>query len=121
MAYKMALVVRTDLGMGKGKIAAQCGHAASRLTLECLQIHDFTDRLMAWLQDQPPEMKIVLKIGSEKELLELAEQCLKLDLLHTVIADAGHTQVEPGSITVLGIGPDTNERIHAVVGHLKLL
>lgn len=26
--YKMLLVVRNDLKMGKGKIGAQCGHAA---------------------------------------------------------------------------------------------
>lgn len=26
--HKMVLVVRTDLGMGKGKVAAQCGHAS---------------------------------------------------------------------------------------------
>lgn len=26
--HKLVLVVRTDLGMGKGKIAAQCGHAS---------------------------------------------------------------------------------------------
>ncbi|PIK56816.1 putative peptidyl-tRNA hydrolase 2, mitochondrial [Apostichopus japonicus] len=27
-AYKMVLVVRQDLKMGKGKVAAQCSHAA---------------------------------------------------------------------------------------------
>ena len=26
--YKMVLLVRTDLGMAKGKVAAQCAHAA---------------------------------------------------------------------------------------------
>lgn len=121
MAYKMALVVRTDLGMGKGKIAAQCGHAASRLTHQCLLVHDYTHLLADWCKDDPPERKVVLRVDSEKALLDIAEACLKLGILHTVIADSGKTQIEPGSITVLGIGPDTSERIDAVVGDLKLL
>lgn len=38
-----------------------------------------------------------------------------------LVADAGRTQVEPGSLTVLGIGPEYEEILNSVTGHLKLL
>lgn len=33
-----------------------------------------------------------------------------------LVADAGHTQLTPGTITVLGIGPDSVEKIDAITG-----
>ena len=38
-----------------------------------------------------------------------------------LITDAGHTVVEPGTITCLGIGPDEEGKIDAVTGELPLL
>ena len=37
---KMVLITRTDLGMGKGKIAAQCSHAAVDLYDDLLTSKD---------------------------------------------------------------------------------
>src|SRR3989338_3015694 len=98
--FKQAIVVRTDLGMGKGKIAAQSAHA-SLSALEKTQ-----QKNPQWAEEwkSQGQQKVVLKVNSEKELLELFEEAKK-ELPCALIKDAGHTQVESGSITCLGIGP----------------
>lgn len=37
--YKLVLVVRNDLKMGKGKIGAQCGHGAVGAVLKAMKSH----------------------------------------------------------------------------------
>ncbi|CAF1543725.1 unnamed protein product, partial [Rotaria sordida] len=37
-----------------------------------------------------------------------------------LIRDAGRTQIEPGSKTVLGIGPAPSKLINEITRHLKL-
>ena len=32
----------------------------------------------------------------------------------------GRTQVDPGTVTVIGIGPGPTEMVDSIVGHLKL-
>ena len=44
-----------------------------------------------------------------------------LGVVAEVIADAGRTQIEPGSLTVLGIGPAPKSVIDGITGNLKLL
>ena len=36
------------------------------------------------------------------------------------IRDAGHTQLAPGTTTVLAVGPGPSKRIDEITGHLKL-
>lgn len=38
-----------------------------------------------------------------------------------VIQDAGRTQIEAGSMTVLGVGPAPKSVVDKITGHLKLL
>lgn len=116
---KMALIVRTDLGMSQGKIAAQCSHA----TLECYLkgsqglLNYFS--VKAWyIMGQP---KIVLRVQNEKDLMLLANQAEKAGVTTVAIKDAGKTQLKPGTVTVLGIGPASALRIDSIVSHLKLL
>ncbi|XP_074642776.1 peptidyl-tRNA hydrolase 2, mitochondrial-like isoform X2 [Tubulanus polymorphus] len=114
--YKMVIVVRTDLKMGKGKVAAQCSHAAVNCCRKLLQTNPAI--LHQWeVHGQP---KVVLKTDTESALLSLAKEARKLGLSATVISDAGRTQIAPGSKTVLGIGPGPNDMIDKVSGHLKL-
>ncbi|KAG5326758.1 PTH2 hydrolase, partial [Acromyrmex heyeri] len=116
---KMVIVVRSDLPMGKGKIAAQCAHAA----LECCRqtLNNEKKRLMfeSWLQCGQP--KIVVKIPNEEELLILAGKAERVGLITAIIKDAGITQLKPGTITVVGIGPGSNETIDSLTSRLKLL
>ena len=55
----------------------------------------------------------------EAELRELHRTAHELGLVAELIADAGHTEVEPGTVTVLGIGPGPADLINAVTGHLS--
>jgi len=111
---KQVIVVRTDLKMGKGKLAVQVAHASIAAFLEA---GFFAKR--KWLAQGMK--KVVLKVGSEKELLELYEKARKKKLPCALIKDAGLTQLEPGTVTALGIGPAEDEKIDEITGGLKLL
>jgi len=113
---KQVIVVRKDLGMKPGKIAAQCAHASVEAIEKTeQQTHGIVEE---WKASGMP--KIVLKVNSEKELLELFMQIKKL-IPTALIRDAGRTQVEPGSITCIGIGPAKEAEINKFTGKLKLL
>ncbi|KAK3387235.1 peptidyl-tRNA hydrolase PTH2-domain-containing protein [Podospora didyma] len=123
---KLVLVVRTDLGMTKGKIAAQCGHA----TLACYKTllhaaqkegqHSAAARLLRqW--ERMGQAKIAVQIKGENEMLELMGKAHSLGITAEVIQDAGRTQIESGSRTVLGIGPAPKSEVNKITGHLKLL
>ena len=117
MELQQALVVRTDLKMDKGKIAAQCSHASLSAFLKAQQ-----SKYGNWAEDWLAQgmKKIVLKVSSEKELLELFEQTKK-HFPAALIADAGHTQIAAGSKTCIGIGPAPENELHKFTGKLKLL
>ncbi|QRW27581.1 DNA replication licensing factor MCM2/3/5 family pretein [Rhizoctonia solani] len=98
---KLVLVVRTDLGMTKGKIAAQCGHA----TLACYKAISAANPALLRHWERFGQPKIALKCDSEEELLLLQATAQSLSLCARSIQDAGRTQIAAGSRTVLGIGP----------------
>ncbi|KAI1873839.1 uncharacterized protein JN550_003108 [Neoarthrinium moseri] len=119
---KLVLVVRTDLGMTKGKIAAQCSHA----TLACyksLARQPATSAagqvLKRW--ERLGQAKIAVQTKSQQELLDLMGRARALGLTAEVIQDAGRTQIEAGSMTVLGVGPAPKSLVDQVTGGLKLL
>ena len=115
--HKMVLVVRQDLKMGKGKIAAQCSHA----TLGCYKaaLKGHKGAIKSWeLNGQP---KIALKCEDEEKLLALRDHARSLKVPFSLIRDAGRTQIAPGSKTVLGVGPAPEDVVDKITGHLKLL
>lgn len=113
----MILVVRNDLKMGKGKIAAQCGHAAVGAFQSAQR--KMPQMLRRW--ENSGCAKIAVKCESEPELMALRKQALTNGLNVCLIRDAGRTQIEPNSKTVLAIGPANNEALDKITGHLKLL
>ncbi|KAF2089863.1 PTH2-domain-containing protein, partial [Saccharata proteae CBS 121410] len=116
---KLVLVVRTDLKMGPGKVAAQCSHATLACYKTFLRTAPDSPILRRW--ERAGQMKVALKVTSEDEMLMLQAQALSLGLCAQVIHDAGRTQIAAGSATVLGIGPAPLSLVNQVTGHLKLL
>ncbi len=113
---KQAIIVRSDLGMGKGKIAAQVSHAS----LSAYRKAEREDPKTAREWEEEGQKKIVLKVSSEEELLSLFEK-MKREIPCVLIRDAGHTQVEPGSVTCFGAGPADEAKINRYAKDLKLL
>ncbi len=110
---KQAIVARSDLGMGEGKLAAQVAHAS----LSAYENAD-DDAQRAWKQGG--QKKIVLKATGESELQELAEEARRAGVPYALIRDAGHTQLEPGTVTTLAVGPAPENEVDRVTGDLSL-
>ncbi|KAK2078616.1 hypothetical protein QBZ16_003456 [Prototheca wickerhamii] len=115
--YKMVLVVNDELKMGKGKIGAQCAHAAVAVVERVADSQPHV--LDAW--EENGQAKICLRADSTATLTKLARQAKKAGLPAYLVADAGRTQVAPGSKTVLAIGPGPKSALDAITGTLKLL
>ena len=116
MGLKQVIIVRADLGMGKGKIAAQVGHACV-LGAENVR-KSKPDWFSKWWAGQA---KIVLKVNSESELEKIKRDAIEMGLPWAEVTDAGHTQIAPGTFTCLSIGPAPEEQIDKITSELKLL
>ncbi|MFA5929269.1 MAG: peptidyl-tRNA hydrolase Pth2 [Candidatus Micrarchaeia archaeon] len=116
MALKQAIVIRNDLGMGKGKAAGQTAHAS--VSAYALARSRSPEDAREW--EEEGQKKIVLKVGSEEELLSLYER-MKREMPCALIRDAGKTQLEPGTITCFGAGPAEESLINKYTKDLKLL
>lgn len=114
---KMVFVVRTDCKMQKGKMAAQCCHAAVMAYKR--SVEQESPFLKPWEMSGQP--KIVCRVDSEEEMAQVASKAQELGLITAVVRDAGRTQVVPGTKTVLGIGPGPIELIDQCTCNLKLL
>jgi PTH2 family peptidyl-tRNA hydrolase len=110
---KQAIAARTDIGMGTGKLAAQVAHAS----LSAYENAD-PDARREWKGGG--QKKVVLKIAGESDLLELAEQARREGVPYAVVRDAGHTQLDPGTVTTLGVGPARDDLVDRVTGDLSL-
>ena len=113
---KQVIVFREDLKLGKGKLAAHAAHAA----IVGYEIMTKKDKklLSKWLAEG--QKKIVVKIKNEKELFSLYES-MKGKVPCQIISDAGLTQIAPGTVTCMVIGPWHEEEIDNYISDLKLL
>jgi PTH2 family peptidyl-tRNA hydrolase len=111
---KQVIVVRQDLKLPKGKLAVQSAHASTEAALESNK-----NKLRKWRKQG--SKKVVLKVKHEKELLSFYAKARKARLKSVLIRDAGKTVLEPGTITALAIGPDTEKRIDKLTGKLKMV
>jgi len=115
--YKMVLCVNQELSMGKGKVAAQCCHAAvgcyKRASKQC------PGAVRAW--EISGCAKIALKCPTQDELELIVARALERDIPLYLVEDAGRTQIAAGSRTVLGLGPAPAYVFDEVTSHLKLM
>ena len=116
-AYKMVIVMRTDLDMSLGKMVAQACHAAVSCSESSKRVQ--TKHWRKW-RDEGAK-KVALEAESHEELEELAVLSEQLDLNYQLIQDAGHTEVPPGTTTCIGIGPNQSQLVDKVTGNLPLL
>jgi PTH2 family peptidyl-tRNA hydrolase len=109
--YKLVLVVRGDLKMQPGKVAAQCSHATLGAYKRVLKRDPET--IEKWTNGG--QAKVVVKVKTEQELNEIEEKAKQAGITTYLVLDAGRTQVAAGSKTVLAVGPGT----HTVLSLLR--
>lgn len=110
---KQAIVARADIGMGEGKLAAQVAHASLMAFEEAR-----SSASSEWKGEG--QKKVVLQADDEQTIFKLAEKADTKRLPHAIVRDAGHTQLEPGTVTALAVGPATEAEVDAVTGDLPL-
>ncbi len=111
---KQVILVRQDLKLPKGKACAQAAHASVEAVLKSnsKDVKEWRSQGMA---------KIVLKVTDEKELIKYFQNAKDEGIVASLITDAGHTVVEPGTKTCVGLGPASEEVLDAFCSELKLL
>ena len=117
MDFKQVIIVRRDVNMGTGKIAAQVAHAAvmGAEKVKASRRNWFSSWFAAG------QAKVVVKVKNIEELMEVRKQAEELFLPVVQVQDSGLTQIPSGTITCIGIGPAPSELVDKVTFGLKLL
>jgi len=112
--YKQCLIIRNDIKMSCGKRCAQAAHAS-------IGAYNNADKSLqkSWLSEG--QKKVVLKANDERALYELKVIAERVGISSSLIQDAGMTEIPPGTITALGLGPAKSEDLDKITGNLSLL
>ena len=111
---KQVIVLRKDLEMSLGKMCAQACHAS-------IGSFEKTKKNILEKWKLEGQKKVVLGVNSRKDILALYKKAKEMKIPCFLVKDAGLTELKPGTITALGIGPDIEEKINKVTGSIKLL
>ncbi|EJG07861.1 protein of unknown function UPF0099 [Methanofollis liminatans DSM 4140] len=112
--WKQCLVIRSDVKMSCGKKCAQVAHAAIGAYENAGK-----EAKKAWLSEG--QKKVVLKAAGERALFELKTIAEMAGIPCTLIQDAGLTEIPPGTVTAVGLGPARSEELDRITGGLQLL
>ncbi|MDG6255979.1 MAG: peptidyl-tRNA hydrolase Pth2 [Methanomicrobiaceae archaeon] len=112
--WKQCLIIRNDIKMSCGKKCAQIAHAS-------VGACEKADRMLKkqWLAEG--QKKVVLKVNSARELYELKVIAEQAGIAASLVTDAGLTEIPPGTVTALGLGPAKSEELDRICGGLSLL
>lgn len=131
------IVVRKDLSMRKGKVAAQAGHACVQATLQALMSRKLIDKLrrqgsVIYLDSKEKHnplidwfnegvAKVCVYVNSEAELLSIAEQGKAAGFIYALVRDAGLTEFHgEATLTCLAFEPLYDKQIDPITGDLPL-
>ena len=135
---KMMIVMRRDLKMRKGKIAAQAGHASVEAVLRALKKENLLSDLILTedgMKLSTPESvstpmtdwfrygcaKICVYVDSEEELVSIWEKATEMGIIASVITDAGFTEFHGfPTKTCLALEPLPSDTADILTGHLPL-
>ena len=115
--FKQAIIVRKDLPMSCGKLAVQVAHAAV-MGSEVSKGKN-KKNWNEWISQG--SKKVVLTCENLNELLTLHRKALELGVPCYLVVDAGLTELPPGTVTALAVGPDTSKKVDKICGNLPLL
>lgn len=66
------------------------------------------------------QKKVILEMDSKEKMLKLYQKVKREKIPCFLVEDAGLTELKPGTITALGIGPGDEKKIDKITGNLKL-
>lgn len=129
---KQVIVMRTDLGMRKGKMIAQGAHASMKVLLDHFR---FAQHAIGTPKYEPiPHWaamtewldcgftKICVRVDSLRELLTILKKAREAKLPVALVVDSGRTEFHGAATpTCLAIGPAQVEDIDEITGELRLL
>jgi len=116
MEFKLVVAVRKDIKISPGKMAAQVAHAAVSCAMKAKGSKK--ELYSDWMREG--QRKVVLKVEDLVELEHIERLAAAAGLITDKITDAGLTEVPPGTVTCLGIGPAKEADVDRITGHLKL-
>ncbi|AGK60276.1 peptidyl-tRNA hydrolase [Archaeoglobus sulfaticallidus PM70-1] len=114
MEYKQVIVVRDDLKLSRGKLSVQVAHAS-------ILGYEASNKKIVDAWRKSGQKKIVLKVKDLQEMMMVKYKAEKEGLVTALVRDAGLTEIPPGTVTALAIGPDEEKKIDRVTGNLPLL
>ncbi|RLJ08311.1 MAG: peptidyl-tRNA hydrolase [Candidatus Aenigmatarchaeota archaeon] len=112
--YKQVILVRKDLKLSPGKLAVQVAHAS-------LQAYKLASARIRKKWEEEGAKKVVLAVSDLRSLKRYLDKAKRAGIPSALIMDRGLTQLKPGTITCLGLGPAREEEIDRITGKLKLL
>ncbi len=126
METKQVIVMRRDLNMRKGKIAAQAAHASLKVFLKLGTIYNnemiipmVNEAMSDWINGV--FKKICVYVNSEQELLDIYNKAEERGLICSMIIDNGLTEFHNvPTKTCIAIGPDYSDIIDEITGDLTL-
>jgi peptidyl-tRNA hydrolase len=113
---RMWLLIRKDLPMPPGKLAAQAGHGYGT----CLWLSNGRDPDLVALYMSRAQVKIAVAVKNEEELLKCVETCKEAGLVAVSVKDAAHTVFNEPTYTVGAVGPCYRKDLPARVARLRL-
>lgn len=101
--------------MKPGKISAQIAHGSLNCYLKMLKYKP--EQQQEWEQNG---RKVRLFVTDSKNFDSLYDHLCDSELIYKMIRDAGRTQIEAGSKTVIGVGPEKTKSFEPIIQKLKL-